>query len=298
MRSKSKSKKLYYPLIINRSKLFPRPTRKKLPKFTRKSKSKSKTTCLITRPIDNYVVGVNFEAGKIIDNVRHLPNCLAYANCQISRDAPFSDRVADDAVRTVGRSELAFVSHGYDESLLIAKFREIVSSIKDKYLSQENPVKLVIQVARGKAAKKGFNVEGALFVMDANFPKDDDAAMNFNMPLVAIFEDKVVQSRKSILGSSLEEIPMKNISSVEITSGLIPTVNVYTSGNTLTFRTDVLQGPRFVELLQECLAKRNTGNSNPGSSDVEQLEKLATLLEKGLITREEFDGKKQQILGS
>jgi len=156
MRSKSKSKKLYYPLIINRSKLFPRPTRKKLPKFTvkkSKSKSKSKTTCLITRPIDNYVVGVNFEAGKIIDNVRHLPNCLAYANCQISMDAPFSNRVADDAVRTVGRSELAFVSHGYDENALIAKFREIVSSIKDKYLSEEQPVKLVIQVARGKAAK-------------------------------------------------------------------------------------------------------------------------------------------------
>lgn len=152
---KSKSKKLYYPLTINRSIMFPRPTRKKLPKFTAKkskSKSKSRAKCLITRPIDNYVVGVNFEAGKIIDNVRHLPNCLAYANCQISMDAPFSDRVADDAVRTVGRSELAFVSHGYDENALIVKFREIVSSLKDKYLS-EKPVKLVIQVARGKAAK-------------------------------------------------------------------------------------------------------------------------------------------------
>ena len=121
--SKSKSKKLYYPLTINKIKMFPRPTRKKLPKFTRKvdiikkskSKSKSRSRCLITRPIDNYVIGVNFEAGKIIDNVRNLPNCLAYANCQISMDAPFSDRVADDAVRTVGRSELAFVSHGYDE---------------------------------------------------------------------------------------------------------------------------------------------------------------------------------------
>jgi hypothetical protein len=169
---------------------------------------------------------------------------------------------------------------------------------EEKLTKKLESLKAAEEKARGKAAKKGFNVAGAIFVMEANFPKDDDAAMNFNMPLVAIFEDKVVQSRKSILGSSLEEIPMKNISSVEITSGLIPTVNVYTSGNTLTFRTDALQGPRFVELLQECLAKRNTGNSNPGSSDVEQLEKLATLLEKGLITREEFDGKKQQILGS
>ena len=77
-RSKSKSKKIYYPVMsIKKMKLF---SRKKLPKFTvklksklSKSKSKSKATCLITRPIDNYVIGVNFEAGKIIDNVRHLP---------------------------------------------------------------------------------------------------------------------------------------------------------------------------------------------------------------------------------
>lgn len=151
--------------------------------------------------------------------------------------------------------------------------------------------------ARGKAAKKGFNVEGALYVMEAMYPKDDDAKMNLNMPLVAIFQDKVVQSRKSILNSSLEEIPIKNISSVEITTGLIPTVNVYTSGNTLTFRTDVLQGPKFVEVLRECLANRTDGKQNAPSSDADELEKLAGLMDRGLITREEFDKKKQQILG-
>ena len=151
--------------------------------------------------------------------------------------------------------------------------------------------------ARGKAAKKGFNVEGALFVMEAMYPKDDDAKMNLNMPLVAIFEDKVVQSRKSLLTSSLEEIPMKNISSVEISTGLMPIVNVYTSGNTLTFRTDVLQGPKFVEVLRECLSNRSDSKSTSSISEVEQIEKLASLMEKGLITREEFEKKKQQILG-
>ena len=149
--------------------------------------------------------------------------------------------------------------------------------------------------ARAKAAKKGFDVTGAIYVMEAMYPSDD-SNMNLNMPLVAIFEDKVVQSRKAILNSSLEEIPMKNISSVEISSGLIPTVNVYTSGNTLTFRTDVLQGPRFVEVLRDCLSKRSDGRPSGGISDVEQLEKLVSLLEKGILTQEEFDKKKKQIL--
>ena len=149
--------------------------------------------------------------------------------------------------------------------------------------------------ARAKAAKKGFDVTGALYVMEAMYP-NEDSNMNLKMPLVAIFEDKVVQSRKAILNSSLEEIPMKNISSVEISSGLIPTVNVYTSGNTLTFRTDVLQGPRFVEVLRDCLSKRSDSRPTGGISDVEQLEKLVSLLEKGILTQEEFDKKKKQIL--
>jgi hypothetical protein len=156
-------------------------------------------------------------------------------------------------------------------------------------------IKAAESKARAKAAKKGFDVTGAIYVMEAMYPSDD-SNMNMNMPLVAIFEDKVVQSRKAILNSSLEEIPMKNISSVEISSGLIPTVNVYTSGNTLTFRTDVLQGPRFVEVLRDCLSKRSDGRPSGGISDVEQLEKLVSLLEKGILTQEEFDKKKKQIL--
>lgn len=168
---------------------------------------------------------------------------------------------------------------------------------EEKLAKKQEALQLAEEKARGKAAKKGFDVNGALYVMEAMYPKDDDAKMNLNMPLVAIFEDKVVQSRKSMLGSSIEEIPIKNISSVEITTGLMPTVNVYTSGNTLTFRTDVLQGPRFVEVLRECLANRSAGTSSSGITDVEQLEKLAGLFEKGLITREEFDAKKKGILG-
>ena len=170
-------------------------------------------------------------------------------------------------------------------------------SEEEKLAKKLDAIKSAEAKARGKAAKKGFNVDGAIYVMEAMYPKDDDAKMNLNMPLVAIFQDKVVQTRKSLLNSSLEEIPMKNISSVDISMGLIPTINVYTSGNTLTFRADVLQGPKFVEVLRECLANRSDSKPVSQTSDVEQIEKLASLLEKGLITREEFDKKKQQILG-
>ncbi len=151
--------------------------------------------------------------------------------------------------------------------------------------------------ARMKAAKKGFDVTGAIYVLEAMYPKDDKSSANLNMPLVAIFPDKVVQTRKGILSSSLEEIPLKNISSVEITSGLLPTVNVYTSGNTLTFRTDVIDGPHFVQVLRGLLDARGTGAAPQHFSEAGELEKFASLLERGLITQEEFDLKKKQILG-
>jgi hypothetical protein len=170
-------------------------------------------------------------------------------------------------------------------------------SDEEKLLKKLERINAAEVKARAKAAKKGFNVDGAIYVMEAMYPKDDEAKMNLNMPLVAIFEDKVVQSRKSMLTSSLEEIPMKNISSVDISTGLMPIVNVYTSGNTMTFRTDVLQGPKFVEVLRECLSNRSDSKPTSSISEVEQIERLASLLEKGLITREEFDKKKQQILG-
>jgi CRISPR/Cas system-associated endonuclease Cas3-HD len=152
------------------------------------------------------------------------------------------------------------------------------------------------QKVRDKAARKGFDVTNAVYVLEAFVPKEDETK-TISRPFVAIYKDKVVQIRKSIFNSSNEEIPLERISSVEITAGLMPSVNVYTSGNVLTFRTDVLQGPRFVEVLKGLIGNGARTKSGQGSSDVEQLEKLANLFEKGFLTKSEFEKKKKQILG-
>jgi hypothetical protein len=152
------------------------------------------------------------------------------------------------------------------------------------------------QKVRNKAANKGFDVTKAIYVLEAFVPKEDETK-TISRPFVAIYKDKVVQIRKSIFNSSNEEIPLERISSVEITAGLMPSVNVYTSGNVLTFRTDVLQGPRFVEVLKGLIGNGASSKAVQGISDVEQLEKLSALFEKGHLTKMEFDEKKKQILG-
>jgi hypothetical protein len=133
---------------------------KKLKKEKRKNKKRRCKTYKIKKggvkhislknSLDNYIIGVNYEAGKIIDNIRSLPNCLAYANVQIAMDAPFSDRVASESVRSKARSELLF--EGYNEPLLILKLKEIIIQIKTEYLNKIPFPKLIIQISRGRAS--------------------------------------------------------------------------------------------------------------------------------------------------
>jgi hypothetical protein len=159
-----------------------------------------------------------------------------------------------------------------------------------------NAIATTEQKVREKAARKGFDVTNAVYVLEAYVPKEEETK-TISRPFVAIYQDKVVQMRKSFFSSSNEEILLERIISVEITGGLSPSVKLYTSGNVLTFRTDVLQGPKFVEVLKGLLGKRAGSKTFQGSSDVEQLEKLAALLEKGHLTKNEFEKKKKQILG-
>lgn len=95
----------------------------------------------------NDIIGINYEAGKIISHILKYDNCVAYANIQIAMDAPYHGRVASEEVRSAGRSETFFP--GYDESYLISQLTLIFEYIKSKY---ENK-KLVMQIARGRAAK-------------------------------------------------------------------------------------------------------------------------------------------------
>lgn len=95
----------------------------------------------------NDIIGINYEAGKIISHILQYENCIAYANIQIAMDAPYHGRVASEEVRTLGRSETFFP--GYDEGYLISQLTTIFEYIKSNYGNR----KLVMQIARGRAAK-------------------------------------------------------------------------------------------------------------------------------------------------
>lgn len=94
------------------------------------------------------VIGINYEGGKIIRHILRFSYCLGYVNCQIAMDAPYHTipRVADESKRSLSRAELQF--NGYNEDKLKEKLYNIFNYIKEKF----GDIKLVIQIARGRAA--------------------------------------------------------------------------------------------------------------------------------------------------
>ena len=99
-------------------------------------------------------VGSNYEGGKIINHILKSPHCIGYANIQIAMDAPFHGRVADEAIRSLGRSELQFpAKYGYSDQLVIDKIVDILILINQKYPN----IEIIIQIARGRSGINMFN---------------------------------------------------------------------------------------------------------------------------------------------
>jgi hypothetical protein len=99
----------------------------------------------------NEIIGINFEAGKIINHILEFPNCIAYANIQIAMDAPYHGRVAPETIRAKGRSETQFPC--YNEKYLLLQLEKVFAYIKDNY----KETKIIIQIARGRAARSMFD---------------------------------------------------------------------------------------------------------------------------------------------
>lgn len=83
----------------------------------------------------NDIIGINYEGGKIISHILNYENCVAYANCQMALDAPYSNNQSK--------------FQNYDIINAKDKLKEIFQYIDDKYKN----IKIVIQVARNRSAQ-------------------------------------------------------------------------------------------------------------------------------------------------
>lgn len=99
-------------------------------------------------------------------------------------------------------------------------------------------------------------------------------------------------------GYDMEVFPYENISSIEMGKGLMGHhISFFASGNKATMKW-INQGDiqKFIEIIKSKLGNKNETPFN-GSIDIaDQIKKLAELKDAGILTEEEFQSKKADLL--
>lgn len=110
---------------------------------------------------------------------------------------------------------------------------------------------------------------------------------------------------KKMFGYDLEVFPYRNVSSIEMSKGLMGhSITFFASGNKSTLKW-INQGnvSKFVALVKEHMSKQDVTSgsrvaSQNGGDVISQVERLAKLKEQGILTDEEFTAAKKELFGS
>lgn len=120
--------------------------------------------------------------------------------------------------------------------------------------------------------------------------------------VLIITEERAIFYRKGIMGEVLETMPLKTITSVERKSMLgHRVIRLHTSHDDLSFKTFQKDGEaKLIEAIEAGRSQeKSPEQSAPQEPDaMDKLKKLAELKDSGILTQEEFDAKKAQILES
>ena len=131
---------------------------------------------------------------------------------------------------------------------------------------------------------------------------------------VTLYADRIERVKEKALGSlskahqDAELTPMRAVSSVQAKKeGFRTKVTVYASGNNIDFRFAHDEAHAFKAAIQELLlspahsavppAPAPEAQAPAAADPVEQIERFGALRDKGLLSEEEFQAKKREILG-
>lgn len=152
--------------------------------------------------------------------------------------------------------------------------------------------------AREKAAKRGLVTDGALFVADGL----TERAAHFTF---LVWPDRVEIHNYGQVGSlfrtgkGVESMPIVNVASVQSRAeSLFGIIEVHGSGNSIEARLSQPEASRAREVIAELVQadKSAPAASSHAPTVVNQMKQLAELRDAGVITQEEFEGKKAELL--
>jgi hypothetical protein len=126
---------------------------------------------------------------------------------------------------------------------------------------------------------------------------------NNNLGILIATNKRLVFVDKKLIGVRVEDFPYDKLTSIQYETGLVyGKISIFTSGNRANIEkvSPKNQVRDFAEYIRARItSKHEQPESNKGSQNdgMSQIEKLAELKEKGILTKAEFEAKKKQILG-
>lgn len=124
---------------------------------------------------------------------------------------------------------------------------------------------------------------------------------NSSSVLIVVTNKRVLlENKKLLFGSQNSEIPLTMINNVSYNSGLIMAKVFITSGTKTHEITSVpkalVEGLTKTIRVESERERNQSQSSNQNNDDIDELRKLKKLVDENVITEEEFEAKKKQIL--
>ena len=116
----------------------------------------------------------------------------------------------------------------------------------------------------------------------------------------AITNKRILMAQQKLVGNNVQSIKLELINDVTKQTGvLLGTVTIDTIKETFNVGIDKQSVDRIASALNEILfdLKSHTATESASSSNVDEIRKYKSLLDDGIITQEEFDAKKKELLG-
>ena len=111
-------------------------------------------------------------------------------------------------------------------------------------------------------------------------------------------ETRIIFFAKKMMGYDLESFPFKNISSIEQSKAFMGhSITFYASGNKASMKwIEKGEVQNFMNYVESNIGKGKSENITSNSDIPSQIQKLAELNDQGILTDDEFNKKKTELL--
>ena len=224
-----------------------------------------------------------------------------YVMGRFGKKEPSEDQAAADAQRTAEKERKRAEK---EQKKAEKEQKKAAAKQKDAEQREQQAVKLEAK-AREKATKKGLDLDGALIVAH-------DLSKDSAWETLIVWPDRVEKHNHGKVGSifgsgkGVESMPIGNVASVEARNdGIYGRLDVHGSGNSIGFRTSQPQAHRIrgvvMDLMQKAKATQTAKATLPSQpaatlSVAEQIKQLGELRDAGLVSEEEFEAKRKELL--